>query len=445
MEVRTRFAPSPTGSLHIGGVRTALYAYLIAKKNNGKFYLRIEDTDRARFVEGAAEDIIETIKWLGLDFDGEVIYQSDRKKIYEEHAQKLVKDGKAYEEEGAIWFKINPEGTTVITDLSGNRKLEIPNSDQKDFVILKSDGFPTYHLAHVVDDHLMDTNPVIRGPEWISSLPKHIQLFEAFGWEPTPYAHIPTILGSDKSKLSKRHGAKPASEFRKDGFLPEAILNYMVFLGWTPPSGKEMLTLDEMADEFDLKDVHVSNPVFDIVKLEWMNGEYIRKMSNEELTKRLQEFLVDHPSKDKIGLVVPLIKERIKKLSDFVPLTDFLWEKPEYDEEVFKMILKRHSELVSESQQKQILNQVQDDIVSIMKKILEELESMEKPWESDKFEKTFRDLAGELEISVLQMFQLIRIAVSGQTVTPPLFESIKILGEDETISRINKTLFFINS
>src|SRR3989344_6136130 len=283
MEVRTRFAPSPTGSLHIGGVRTALYAYLIAKKNNGKFYLRIEDTDRARFVEGAVEDIIETIKWLGLDFDGEVVFQSERKKIYEEHAQKLVKAGKAYEKEGAIWFKINLKGTTVITDLSGNRKLEIPNSDQKDFVILKSDGFPTYHLAHVVDDHLMQTNPVIRGAEWISSLPKHVMLFNTLGWEIPNYAHLPVILGPDKSKLSKRHGAKAVSEFRQDGFLAEAILNYMALLGWTPKNNREILSLNEMIKMFDLADVHLSNPVFDVTKLEWMNGEYIRKTQNSKL------------------------------------------------------------------------------------------------------------------------------------------------------------------
>jgi len=426
--VRTRFAPSPTGALHIGGVRTALYAYLMSKKNKGKFYLRIEDTDRARLVEGAVEDIIETIKWLGLDFDGEVVFQSERKKIYEEHAQKLVKAGKAYEKEGAIWFKINLKGTTVITDLSGNRKLEIPNSDQKDFVILKSDGFPTYHLAHVVDDHLMETNPVIRGPEWISSLPKHIQLFEAFGWNPTPYAHIPIILGPDKSKLSKRHGAKAASEFRKDGFLPEAILNYMAFLGWTPPSGKEILTIDEMTEEFDLKDVHVSNPVFDIVKLEWMNGEYIRRMSDGELTKRLEEFLVDHPSKNKITPVIPLIKERIKKLSDFIPLTDFLWEEPEYEKEIFYKVISENGK-----------------VISGLAKIVENMEKMERPWKAEIFEKIFRSLGDELVISPTQMFQLIRVAISGQSVTPPLFESIQILGEEETISRIKKALSFLKS
>lgn len=428
-KVKTRFAPSPTGALHIGGVRTALFAFLVAKKNKGEFTLRIEDTDRNRLVEGVTEDIIETIKWLGLNFDGEVIYQSRRVAIYKEYAQKLVQAGKAYEQDGAVWFKVNTEGDTIITDLVGNRKLELPNTDQKDFVILKSDGFPTYHLAHVVDDHLMETKPVIRGPEWISSIPKHIQLFEAFGWEPTLYAHIPIILGPDRSKLSKRHGAKAASEFRKDGFLPEAILNYMALLGWTPPNGQEILSMDEMTQAFDLKDVHVSNPVFDITKLEWMNGEYIRKMSDDELVKRLQEFLVDHPSKDKIAPVVPLIKERIKKLSDFILLTDFIWETPEYEKEIFQNLL-RHSERSKESL----------DLKRIMKNILETIENMKKPWEAKKFEETFRKFGEEHELSATETFQLIRVAISGQKVTPPLFESIKILGEEEVVARIKKAL-----
>lgn len=415
--VRTRFAPSPTGAMHIGSVRTALYAYLVARKNKGEFSLRIEDTDRTRLVQGSVEDIIETLKWFGLDFNGEVTYQSKRKDIYKEHAQKLVEKGLAYEQDGAIWFKTEKTGKTSITDLVGKRKIEFDNSTQNDFVILKSDGFPTYHLAHVVDDHLMETNPVIRGAEWISSIPKHVQLFKGFGWDAPQYAHLPIILGPDKSKLSKRHGAKAASEFRKDGFLPEAILNYMLLLGWTPKENKEILSLEEMTSAFDLSGVHIANPTFDIHKLEWMNGEYIRKMSDEELTKRLQEFLVDHPAKDRIALVVPLIKERIKSLSDFVPLTDFLWEAPEYENEEFEKLKIKN---VSEA----------------LKKILGELEKMQKPWNSEIFEKIFRKLAEDLKISATQIFQLIRIAISGQTVTPPLFESIQILGEEETIKRV---------
>ena len=421
MEIKTRFAPSPTGSMHIGSVRTALYAYLIAKKAKGIFSLRIEDTDQARLVEGSVEDIIATLKWLGLEFDGEIIYQSKRQDIYKEHAKKLVDGGFAYENMGAIYFKTKKEGKSKIIDLVGNREIEFENSTQDDFVILKSGSYPSYHLAHVVDDHLMETNPVIRGAEWISSIPKHVQLFEAFGWVIPQYAHLPIILGTDKSKLSKRHGAKAASEFRQDGFLAEAILNYMAFLGWTPSSGKEILSIDEMIEGFDLGDVNLANPVFDITKLEWMNGEYIRKLSDGELLKKLQEFLVDHSNKQKISLVVLLIKERIKKLSDFVPLTDFLWEVPEYDKQEFdKLKVKSKKEILT--------------------KILEKMENMEKPWRTDVFEKTFRELAEELGEKAGDLFQLIRVAVSGQLVTPPLFESIKILGEEETLIRVESAI-----
>lgn len=437
MNVKTRFAPSPTGLLHIGGVRTALYAYLVAKKANGVFSLRIEDTDQARLVEGAVEDIIETLKWLGLQFDGEPIYQSKRVDLYKEHAEKLVEGGFAYEQDGAIYFKTKKEGETSINDLVGKRTIEFENSTQDDFVILKSDGYPTYHLAHVVDDHLMETNPVIRGAEWISSIPKHVQLFEAFGWEVPQYAHLPIILGTDRSKLSKRHGAKPASEFRRDGFLAEAILNYMALLGWTPPSGKEILSLQEMVVEFDLVDVNIANPIFDVTKLEWMNGEYIRKYQISNLKYQILEYLKnlgsgvmpDHPTEEEIEKVTPLIKERIKKLSDFVPLTDFLWEKPEYDKAQFEKLVPSGVEGLNIKNQKEVLEKIQL-----------EMEKMERPWKTEVFEQTFRSLADEMGIKAGDMFQLIRVAVSGQTVTPPLFESIQILGEEEVISRVEKAM-----
>lgn len=424
LRTKTRFAPSPTGMMHIGGVRTALYAYLVARKNNGTFSLRIEDTDRKRFVPDAQEDIIRNLKWLGIQFDGEPIIQSQRKEIYQKYAKELVDKGLAYEQEGAVWSKMPKEGQIKFTDLVGHREISFNLADQKDFVILKSDGFPTYHLAHVVDDHLMETNPVIRGDEWLPSVPKHILIFQVFGWEVPSYAHLPLIVGTDRAKLSKRHGAKAVSEFRQDGFLPEAILNYMALLGWTPPDNKEILSLEEMIKLFDLKDVHWTAAVFDITKLEWMNGEYIRLASDENLTKKLQDFLVDHPAKERIAPVVPLVKERIKKLSDFVPLTDFLWEKPDYDQSQF---------------QKLNINQ------NVLSKILDKLEVMGKPWKTEIFEKTFRDLADELKIKAGSVFQLVRLAVSGQSVTPPLFESIKILGEEETIQRIKDAIEFLKT
>lgn len=427
MEVRVRFAPSPTGLLHIGGVRTALYGYLVARKNNGVFALRIEDTDRKRFVPEAVDDIIETLKWLELNLDEEPIYQSKRLEIYKKYAQELIDKSVAYEQEGAIWFKTLKNGKTLIDDLVGKRKIEFDNSYQEDFVILKSDGYPTYHLAHVVDDHLWKTNPVIRGAEWISSIPKHVMLFEAFGWEIPQYGHLPIILGSDKSKLSKRHGAKPASDFRKDGFLPEAILNYMALLGWTPP-GEEVLSMGEMTKLFDLSQVNLANPIFDLTKLEWMNGQYLRRMEDEELSKRLEEFLQDmvgkkmeDSDKQKIKKLAPLIKERIKKLIDFIPLTDFIFNNPEYDMKVFEKA--------------GIINQK-----GALEKIVDVMQKLEKPWKAEIFEKTFRNLAEDLGISATGIFQLLRVAISGQLVTPPLFECIKILGEEETLKRVKYVL-----
>lgn len=411
--------------MHIGSVRTALYAYLTAKAAGGEFWLRIEDTDQNRIVPGSVEDFTETLKWLGLNFDHQIT-QSERKDTYAKYAKQLVDEGIAYEKDGAIWFKMGLSGKTVVKDLVGDRTFEFENENEKDFVILKSDGFPTYHLAHVVDDHLDEMNPVIRAPEWVSSLPKHIQLFNSFGWEPPMYAHLTMILGTDRSKLSKRHGAKAASEYRKDGFLPESILNYMALLGWTPKSGKEILTLDEMASEFELKDTHVANAVFDTVKLEWMNGEYIRKTENSKLKTQIWEYLqnisegkLEHPNEDEIEKVVPLVKERIKKLSDFIPLTNFIWEEPEYDSKVIEGL-----EI--------------SDWRLVLGKITGTMEKMERPWTAEVFEKTFRSLADQLQISAKQIFQLIRVAISGQLVTPPLFETIEILGYDQTLARIRK-------
>lgn len=431
MKTITRFAPSPTGMMHIGGVRTALYAYLVARKNNGSFYLRIEDTDRNRFVSEAIADIITNLKWLGLNFEGEPIVQSERLEFYQKYAQQLIDQDLAYESEGAIWFKMPKSGEVKFKDLIGNREVTFNLADQKDFVLLKSDGFPTYHLAHVVDDHLMGTDPVIRGDEWLSSVPKHILTFQAFGWKIPQYAHLPLIIGADRSKLSKRHGAKGVGEFRQDGFLPEAILNYMALLGWTPPKDQEIVSIEEMIKLFDLKDVHLTPAVFDITKLEWMNGEYIRKSQDSNLKTQILEYLKelsggvmpDHPTEQEMEKVIPLIKERIKKLSDFIPLTNFLWEKPEYDQAQFQKVKVENKK-------------------EVLQKILETLEKMDKPWKTEVFEKTFRNLAENLRLKAGDIFQLIRIAISGQTITPPLFESIEILGEEEIVARVKEAITF---
>ena len=442
MPVRTRIAPSPTGMPHIGTAWQALFDFVFAKKNNGKFILRLEDTDRERYVPESEQQIYETLEWLGFDFDegpkkvgdfGPYV-QSERLETYKKYALELKDKGLAFEDEGAIRFKINKIGQTTYHDLVGEKDITIENSTQEDFVILKSDGYPTYNFANVIDDHLMEITHVIRGNEYISSMPKYIQLYHSLGWTPPQFAHLPLLVGSDRAKLSKRHGAKSALEYKKEGFLKEAIINFLALLGWSHPGGKEFFSLEDMISVFDFKNFNQASAFFDETKLEWMNGEYIRKMSDEDLTERLQEFLVDlsggvlaksdHPTEEEIRKIVPLIKERIKKLSDFIPLTDFLWEKPEYDIEVFNKLKI-------------------DDLGYGVKNIIGVMEKMDTPWSSDVFEESFRKMAESLGISVTQMFQLIRVCISGQTVTPPLFESIKILGEEETLKRVQKALQFI--
>ncbi len=424
MQIKVRYAPSPTGNPHVGNIRTALFTFLYARANKGEFLVRIEDTDKKREVKESHTVILDSLGWLGLKWDHEPVLQSDRVEIYKEHAQKLLENKAAYEQDGAIFFKTNKEGVTGWTDLIGNKKIEFQNSTQEDFVILKSDGFPTYHLASVVDDHLMGITTVSRGEDWISSTPRHIMLHMAFNWNLPQFAHFPNILASDRSKLSKRHGAIGVLDFKKEGFLPQALLNYLALLGWTPASGKEILTIEEMIQEFNLNDINIAPAIFDVRKLEWMNGEYIRGKTDEELLKDLEEFLVDHPVKEKIAPLVPLVKERMRKLSDFIPLTDFLFEEPEYERSIFD----------------KILSKTDLELKKVIEEIILVLEGLERPYDAENFEKEFRNLGEKLNLSATQIFQLVRVCVSGQLVTPPLFECVRILGEEKTIDRIKKLI-----
>lgn len=326
---KVRFAPSPTGIPHIGNTRTAFFNYLFAKHNNGKFILRIEDTDRKRIVEGAEEKILEILNWLEIAYDGEVLHQSDRLKIYEKYVEELLDKKLAHKKEGAVWIKVPEDRKFEWVDGVGKKKISFSGKDVDEFVILKSDGFPTYHLANVVDDHLMEITHVIRGEEWISSTPKHIFLYECFGWKLPQFAHLPVILGSDKTKLSKRHGAKSALDYRDEGYLKEALLNFMALLGWNPGGDKEQMSVDEMITLFKLEDVNTASPVFDTKKLDWLNGVWIRTLNGEKkLKERLEEFYKDD------GEVIKILKNdkgcdfvdaaasRMRLLSDFKSLID---------------------------------------------------------------------------------------------------------------------------
>ena len=476
-EVRVRMAPSPTGEdLHIGNLYTAMMNWAWARKNQGKFVVRIEDTDRERFVKGAEERILQTLADFGLENDegpnkgGEYApyRQSERLDIYKKYALELVTEGAAYfcfcskerleeirnsetatnerkkhweyckidsaqevekrisdGEKFVVRLKVPENQEITFTDLIRG-EIKINSNQVDDQVLLKSDGFPTYHLGVVVDDYLMKISHIIRAEEWISSTPKHVLLYKAFGWEMPIFAHLPILRNSDKSKLSKRKNPVWVSWFLKEGYLPEAILNFLALMGWSHPEQKEIFSIEEFIQKFELKNVSPVGPAFDAIKLDWINGEYIRAMSDDQLTKRLQEYLIDHPAKDKIAPIVPLIKERIKKLSDFIPLTDFFFEEPEYDEKVFQKIQTQNTKM-------------------ILERVAEIFEKNTGSWTTEKFADEYRSLAKELEISNTDMFQLIRVAITGQLVSPPIFESIQILGEDKTLERIKKAKEFLEN
>ncbi len=321
--IKVRFAPSPTGIPHIGNTRTALFNFLFAKKNKGKFILRIEDTDKKRFVKEAEKAIYEILQWLGISWDEKYV-QSERIDIYKEHAEILKKKKLAYEDDGALRFKMPKSGETKWTDAVGQKEISFKNEMQEDFIILKSDGYPTYNFANVVDDYLMGITHVIRGEEFISSTPKHVQLYKAFVWNQPIFAHLPIILGKDKSKLSKREGAKSVLEYREDGYLKEAILNYMALVGWTPPNEREQMGVSEMTEVFDLKDINTANPIFDTQKLEWFNGVWIRTI--KDFSERLMEFykqdsqVIKVLKSDKSKIWINAAKSRMKTLKDFKKL-----------------------------------------------------------------------------------------------------------------------------
>ncbi len=473
-EVRVRIAPSPTGFAHIGTIYQVLFDYAYAKQSGGRFVIRIEDTDRARFVEGAEQVIYDSLSWFGLIADEDPIKggpyapyrQSERLDIYREYVDKLIAQEDAYycfctkerlsemrqSQESA---KQSPMYDRACLNLSNEEikhnleakiprvvRMKVPRSDKitvtdaivgdvvfdastiDDQVILKSDGFPTYHLAVVVDDHLMKITHIFRGTEWLPSTPKHLLLYKFFGWEDIPtFIHLPLILNTNgQGKLSKRESSSSVEFYKKEGFLPEAILNYLSNIVWHHPEGHEIYSLEEFIKLFEISDLQSKGARFDLNKLEWMNGEYIRQMSNEELTTTLENYLVDHPSKTKIADLVPLVKERMKKLSDFIFLTNFLFEEPEYEKAVFAKILGKSEKSIDQ----------------VLEQIIKTMEEMPVSWESTVFEARFRQLGGELGLSASQMFQLIRAAVSGQTITPPLFECLKILGESSTLNRVKK-------
>lgn len=402
--IRVRFAPSPTGIPHVGNIRTALFDFCFAKATNGTFILRIEDTDQARKMEGAVEKIQESLTWLGASWD-EFLTQSERLSEYKRYAEQLVAEGKAKEEEGAIRFLVPKEGTTSWVDAVGNKEVKFENKDIEDFIILKKDGFPTYHLANVVDDHLMNITHVIRGEDWIPSAPKHIMLYASFGWQPPTFAHVPNVLGIDGKKLSKRKGAKSVLDFKSEGFLPEALFNYLMLLGWSPKGDREILSRETIEKEFKLENINTAPAIFDEKKLLWMNGEYIRTIEVKDLASKLLEFDPEISSLPHFEAYIPLAQTRMKTLKDFRELAENT--NPELSE--------KQTELVRElaAQYEGVSNWTTEQILSV---------SFEA---RDKTASSTKDLY---------------VVLTGKPQGLPLAEKLEIDGKNETINWLNKLI-----
>jgi glutamyl-tRNA synthetase len=429
--VKVRFAPSPTGYLHIGGARTALFNWLFARHNKGVFLLRIEDTDQQRSTEEATQAILDSMKWLGLDWDEGPYFQSQRLSIYKQYAEKLVEQGKAFydtDAEGrkAIRFKML-DGVTEINDLI-HGTITFDTSLIEDFVILKADGFPTYNFACVVDDAEMGITHIIRGDDHISNTPKQIALYKAFGFKMPEFAHIPMILGEDGSRLSKRHGATSVTDYRDKGYLPHALVNFLALLGWSPGNDQEIISISEMIEKFTLKRANKTSAQFNNIKLDWMNGQYIKNTPVEQLTAEVKRFF------EKSGIdmtkitagwlanLVILYHERFKNFLDLQNQTRFFFtDAIEYDQAAVGKFLKKEGsgELLKE------VYAAVSQVDNFDKKTLED---------------SLRALTEKLGVGFSKLAQPMRVAITGKSVSAGIFETMELLGKEKTINRLSHTI-----
>ena len=413
MPIRVRMAPSPTGFLHIGNVHTALFNWLFARHAGGEFHLRIENTDTSREVAESTEQIQESLRWLGLDWDGPVTFQLDRIERCREEAHRLVAEDKAYVDEGAIRFRMPDEGVTAWDDLILER-VEYRNETLEDLVILRSDGRPTYNFASPIEDWLDGITHVIRGSDHVSNTPKQLHILAALGAPRPEYAHLPFVHGPGGAKLSKRHGAVTVDEFRSQGHVPDALLNYLALLSWSYDDRTTIMSRGELVERFTLERVGRSPAIFDYEKLRWMNGVYLRAMSGDEyadvLVAYLRERGYDWPE-DRVRRAAPLVQEKIEVLGEFPDFAGFL----------FGPVSPDRAQL--------------DGASRILAPAAEELEHVE-PFDAAHVETALRALADRLSLKPREAFQPIRIAVTGSKVSPGLFESIELLGREETLARL---------
>lgn len=479
--IRVRFAPSPTGFLHVGGLRTALYNYLFARKNSGVFILRIEDTDRSRYVEGAVENLIQTLRWAGLDYDegpgkgGDAApyIQSERLEIYRSHVDQLIAAGRAYrcfctperlekmrreQEQLRLSPKYNRSCKQLTQDEIKDRveqglphvvRMIIPDAESirftdlvreevvfeseqiDDQVLLKSDGYPTYHLANVVDDHLMGITHVIRGEEWLPSTPKHVLLYRYFGWTLPQFAHLPLLLNSDRSKLSKRQGDVAVEDYRSRGYLPEALVNFVSLLGWNPGTEQEIFSLSELIESFSLDRVNKAGAIFNIEKLDWLNFEHLRKMKDADVLRSVRQelarsgfaslslsdaFLLD---------VIEAMRPRASFIKDFIDSCRYFYEPPtSYDQEI---VTKRWKE----------------ETPAHMRSLVEAFSTLTNPTKEE-YEAALQKVAEALQIPAGRLIHPLRLAVSGIGGGPGVYDILHILGKEETLRRLHTAIEAIN-
>ncbi|MEC9309724.1 MAG: glutamate--tRNA ligase [Chloroflexota bacterium] len=477
VQVRVRYAPSPTGYPHIGNIRTALFNWLFARKNNGQFIVRVEDTDQERLVVGAVDSILEGLDWLGIDWDeGPRVggpfgsyFQSERLDHYIKASNDLIQNGKAYrcyctKERLAevresqklqkrsigydgycrnltrqqlqsfdnsstpyvVRFKMPEDGLTSINDIIRGA-VEWQHNLLDDFVLIKSDGFPTYHLAVVVDDYLMNISHVLRAEEWLSSTPRHILLYEALGFTPPKFGHLPMILGPDRSKLSKRHGATSILEYRDAGYLPDALRNFMVLLGWSLDDHSDVIPMDVIRDSFSLDRVGKPAAIFDIERLQWMNGVYIRELSDDALAELMLAFVDDgsHGNIEKSYLmkIVPLIKERIKTLVELPDTTSYFFE-DDFGCTAGDLVQKGMDIRQTETALRSTVGALTDL----------------KLFTAESLEECLRLVGSDLGLKPREFFGLVRTSITGRTATPPLFDLMAVLGDQRVIDRLNRAI-----
>ena len=414
--MRVRFAPSPTGVLHIGGARTALYNWLLARGSGGTFVLRIEDTDRERSTPENVEHILEALRWLELDWDEGPYSQWERRDRHTEAIERLLGGGLAYEDEGAVRLRVPDDGETVIHDVIRG-DIAFPHSAIRDFVIRRSDGSPLYNLAVAVDDLDMGITDVVRGDDHISNTPRQLMILRALGEEPPNYAHLPLLHGPDGKKLSKRHGAASVQDLRDAGYLPEAVRNYLALLGWGYDESTTFFTTEELIERFDLARVSKNPAVFDEQKLRWMNGRYVRQLDPRDLRRRLEEL----SGREVPPEAVVISQEKMQTLADFWPLAGFLVERGPVDEKAWRYVMR-------------------DGAPERLRAARDALEDAGDPFDVERVEAALRGVVDRLGVKPKDVFQPVRVAITGTTVSPGIFESVAALGREETLARIDDAL-----